>query len=259
MACRINFSRKWVTRILLEDAFSEYPSWFVTLTYDEDHVPEAYNGVQTLRKSKILTWLNNQNRTYPFRYFVVGEYGDVSMRPHYHLVVFPRTNRPITELTDGWKKGFTSAYPLNEKRAKYIAQYATKKLTKADDQRLATGQEPEFRSSSRIPPLGSSCIQALVHQYSRGVGKRLVEERGDIERFIRIGGKIYPLPEYLLSKVRAQLGIPLLHRERLCHPEYEKWHHVQEVERDHAMLEVQENKIRKTKEANRNRYYAQTI
>ena len=231
MNCRVNQGRIWTSRILMEQLTCAQRSWFLTLTFNDDHVPVTPEYDQTLRKQEFLDWRKATARSIaPFRYYAVGEYGDLSGRPHYHVAVFPRDDSPIERITDAWEFGFTSAYELTDERARYLAQYTTKKLTKADDDRLLPGQEPEFRVSSRVPGLGAPCVPAIVSQYRTGAGAKIVAERGDVERNIRFAGKIYPIAPFILEKVRRELGIPVLHRDRLCHPGYYEWHQLQETE-----------------------------
>ena len=209
--------------------------WFVTLTYDEKHVPRTVEGVPTLRKKAFCNWRANVARDVGgFRYYAVGEYGDVSLRPHYHLAVFPSPGTDVNEILAKWTKGFTSCTPLHGKRARYLARYTTKKLTAAADPRLESDQEPEFRVSSRTPGLGAPLVPALVSRYRSVQGRNLIAERGDVERTIRIDGKIYPLGGFILAKVRKELGIPVLHRDRLSHEGYYKCHQVEEAEIDEA-------------------------
>lgn len=196
-------------------------SYFITLTYDDDHVPMTVEGVQTLERKKTAKWIQNLPAEIgAFRYYLVGEYGDESHRPHYHMALFPDSYSQVLQLTEKWKRGFTSTYPMAETRALYLAQYTTKKLTHYSDERLAHGQEPEFRTSSRTPPIGAPYVPILVSAYRSRAGQSVITERGDIERSIRFGGKILPIPRFILDRVRKELGIPLLHSERMAHPGY---------------------------------------
>jgi hypothetical protein len=244
--CRINTGRKWTGRILLENAyhatFTGNPGFFVTLTYSDDTVPLTVEGVPTLRKKELQTFLKVQHRLTPFRYYAVGEYGDVTLRPHYHMALFANSVQDATSILGHWKntKGFVQAGPISSERARYLANYTAKKLTKDTDSRLERGQEPEFRLSTRKPPLAFDFVRVLHHTYSSGIGKQIVEERGDIDRTFRWNGKYYPIAPWLLDKARAKLGIPLLHRERLEHPGYSKWHEIQEAQWDPEGFKGQE-------------------
>lgn len=230
MPCRINKRRVWSARILLEEATTPALCWFVTLTYDDENLPLTPDAIPTLLKKATSQWVQNQRKAIPdFRYYLVGEYGSITLRPHYHLAIFPQDPAwNIQAFCDAWSKGFSSAYPMSSQRAAYLAQYTTKKLTADTDERLEPGQEPEFRTGS--PGLGVAFVPGLVAAYRRPAGKKIIEDRGDIERTVRIGGKVYPLAEYLLRKARQQLGIPLLHSERLNHLGYYAYHNDQEAE-----------------------------
>lgn len=98
--CRVDKSREWANRLLLEKEY--YPDnqcWFITLTYDEDHVPRSSYGdpetgeaqpSMTLSKRDLQLFMKRlrKNHVTPLRFFACGEYGPQTMRPHYHLIVF---------------------------------------------------------------------------------------------------------------------------------------------------------------------------
>jgi len=76
------------------------------------------------------------------RYYAVGEYGDESLRPHYHACVFghsftegriilretPTLLWTTMPLERAWGLGNVSVGALNFKTARYTASYVTKKL-----------------------------------------------------------------------------------------------------------------------------------
>lgn len=98
--CRVDKSREWANRLLLEKEY--YPDdqcWFVTLTYDEDHVPRSAYGdpetgeaqpSMTLSKRDLQLFMKRlrKNANVPIRFFACGEYGPQTMRPHYHVILF---------------------------------------------------------------------------------------------------------------------------------------------------------------------------
>lgn len=240
MPCRINKGRLWSGRIILENLAhyekTYFNGLFCTLTYNDDTVPCTVEGVQSLRKKTFRKWLSNQAKIQgSFRYYAVGEYGDLTKRPHYHLALFCFDNEQANAILETWRKsfGFVQVAEITDERARYLANYTAKKLTKHDDDRLEYGQEPEFRISSRNPPIGAAYIDKLVENFSSKHGKRILKERGDIERSFRFNGRIYPVHPWILTKARERLGIPVLHRDRCIHPEYLKWHEIMEAEINH--------------------------
>lgn len=122
-------------------------SCFGTLTYDDEHLPHDHD-TPTLNYRDTHDFIH-RTRKYVLRhfgikiaYYLVGEYGDRSNRPHYHFVLFGHAftenaqilrTQPLPlwtspELNKLWNKGFTSVGALTFESARYTASYVTKKL-----------------------------------------------------------------------------------------------------------------------------------
>lgn len=99
IGCRLEYSRQWANRCLLE-LQNHDSSFFVTLTYDDEHVPksayadpetgEAFTSL-TLRKRDFQLFMKRLRKAFPndnIRYFMCGEYGSHTYRPHYHAIIF---------------------------------------------------------------------------------------------------------------------------------------------------------------------------
>lgn len=223
MACRINKGRQWTARILMEWDCHPQRSYFVTLTYNDEHIPEK----GSLDKKGTLQWLKDtqKRKTGRLRYYLVGEYGDDSFRPHYHMAIFPRDDEQVRDFLAAWDKGFTQIAEITPQRARYLANYTAKKLTKGDDPRL-DGREPEFRSSSRNPPLGAEMVDRIAAAWREPKMREMLEKRGDVEPVFRLQGKIYPIGDWALRRLRSKLGIPLTEAERAAAcPTYYEYEH----------------------------------
>lgn len=85
IGCRIRRQREWTVRLMCESKMHA-DSMFLTLTYDDEHKPRdnglCYRDVQLFLKR------TRQELKRPVRYFVCGEYGDKTLRPHYHMCLF---------------------------------------------------------------------------------------------------------------------------------------------------------------------------
>lgn len=208
-------------------------SYFVTLTYSPEHLPDGGN----LDKKYIHQWIKDcqKRHTGPFRYYLVGEYGETTRRPHYHLAIFPEHPAQIRAIGTFWKRGFIQITEINTARARYLANYTAKKLTKRGDPKLE-GLEPEFRSSSRNPPLGYDFVKKLAG--AKNV-KDWVEKTGDVPRTFRFEGKIYPIGSWALTQLRDLLDVPQTHKLRAQkHPDYLTYHPLEGAE-----YEPEENEI----------------
>lgn len=99
MGCRIDKSKEWANRCLLE-LQDHQEAYFLTLTYSDDYVPVSYfadpssgeaQPSLTLRKRDFQLFMKRlRKRVAPdrIRFFGAGEYGDTTLRPHYHIIVF---------------------------------------------------------------------------------------------------------------------------------------------------------------------------
>lgn len=138
ICCREEQARQWAIRIAHEATTTEQSS-FLTLTYDDNHLPE--HG--SLRYSDCTKFLKRLRKAYgSTRYYMVGEYGDESLRPHYHACIFGHSfseDRIITRtqphllwtspaLTKIWGHGHVAVGALTFETARYTASYVTKKL-----------------------------------------------------------------------------------------------------------------------------------
>ena len=75
-------------------------AYFVTLTYDDFHIPKAYypdpetgevHTSYTLCKRDFQLWMKRLRKKFSddkIRFFACGEYGGQTKRPHYHAIVF---------------------------------------------------------------------------------------------------------------------------------------------------------------------------
>lgn len=118
---------------------------FVTLTYSDEHLPLAFSvdGIEvrgSLCKSDYQKWLkhlrinlNRQGVSSP-SFFVCGEYGSRTFRPHYHVVVCGATTQMIEKSLDYWRDryGFVLSKDIglsnNDRQAvgMYVGKYSSK-------------------------------------------------------------------------------------------------------------------------------------
>lgn len=97
--CRLQYSRQWADRCLLELQYHD-SAYFVTLTYDDMHVPTSFypdpetgeaNLCYTLDKRDLQLFFKRLRKAFPndhIRYYCAGEYGSDTHRPHYHCIIF---------------------------------------------------------------------------------------------------------------------------------------------------------------------------
>lgn len=217
LACRINRQRIWANRICMEADQYENNA-FVTLTYDEEHLPND----RSLDPSHLRGFLNRLRGRYSperFRFFAVGEYGDETNRPHYHAALFnfPTCERgrssysrvrqsccPVCDMVrEAWGSGNVLLGKVEAGSAAYLAAYVVKKMTAVDDARL-NGRKPEFaRMSLKNGGIGYPAlhdIASTLMQYN------LEQTLPDVPSAIRVGSREMPIGRYLRGKLREMVG-----------------------------------------------------
>lgn len=105
--CRLDYSRQWADRLMCELEYHD-SAYFVTLTYNPKYVPKAYYAdpetgeakeIYTLCKRDVQLFMKRLRKVFPddhIRFYLCGEYGSETYRPHYHLIIFG------LHLTDGY-------------------------------------------------------------------------------------------------------------------------------------------------------------
>lgn len=210
LSCRINQAREWTCRILLE-ALAHESSLFVTLTYTDDFLP--CRG--SLDKRGLQNYLKRlRNRIGKFRYFGIGEYGDRTLRPHYHLILFGVDISKKDKIIDAWMFqkvpiGMVHFGECNIFSARYIAGYTTSKVTKYHNDDIAIllkNKEKEFMLSSRAEGNGVGVL-GLEKMANSILNQQINLSKVGIIRTIKIGGKEFALGRYLTRKLGKMLGI----------------------------------------------------
>ena len=201
--------RAWASRIIAE-SFEHASTLFVTLTYADAFVPRDELGRLVLRREDLQkVWKGLRNRGLVFRYFGVGEYGDQTFRPHYHAAFFGLRVEDEPKIREVWPRGFIQVDELTPERARYLARYTVKKMTRGHDPRLQ-GRPPEFSIMSRRPGIGTGFAETVARTVRRSPTMSAMAKR-DRElptNGYRHQGRVHPLSPFVKQKARAALSLP---------------------------------------------------
>lgn len=185
IGCRLEYSRTWANRNVLESLMHpEGSNWFFTLTLDDSHLVFGREGFATtvlddltaFMKALRQHWSKVHGVDSGIRFYGTNEYGDESMRPHYHVLIFgcplfdleyykTTENGDILykskELDHIWQKGFVTVAEFNWNTAAYTSRYVMKKANGIDsDSYVALDIEPEKPRMSRRPGIARSFYEA---------------------------------------------------------------------------------------------------
>ena len=210
--CRLQRSREWANRCMLELEYHK-SSYFVTLTYDECHVPIHYYSdpatgealpSMSLVKRDFQLFMKRLRKKFGagIRFFASGEYGSETFRPHYHAIIFGLELHDLVpykrsaqgfqyfnsaSLQEVWPYGFAVVAPVTWETCAYTARYVMKKLT---------GPEAEFYENFNIVP------EFSLMSRKPGIARQYYEDHPDLyeHEFINIstenGGRKFRPPKY---------------------------------------------------------------
>lgn len=155
---------------------------FVTLTYRDDELPLRGSLVKDHVQRYIKMVRKDVKKA--FRYYFVGEYGDLGGRPHYHGIIL---GLGVDEeaLRDRWSRGFVHIDRVCIETINYCTSYINKKLY---------GKAAEAYGD-RIAPF------ALM---SKGMGLSWLNENQDhvlVNMGVRYRGKIVRAPRYYMKRL----------------------------------------------------------
>lgn len=204
IGCRLDYSRSWADRMMLElDSVGK--GLFVTLTYrntsghpinyvesdppailpsspheiiEDGHyyAPQYFN----LNKRDCQLFMKRLRKEFPdfrIRFYLAGEYGEKTLRPHYHVILFGIGLEDIPDLQFRgknelghdfytsdflsyiWKHGYTIISTVSWRTCAYVGRYVTKKLCGPLSQTYDVRNcEKEFALMSRQPGLGAQYL-----------------------------------------------------------------------------------------------------
>lgn len=220
VGCRLSKSREWANRAVMEQLYHD-ESWFLTLTYDDEHLPACFPVNQdtgeivavhgTLVKKDLQDFLKRlrKNSGQSIRYFAAGEYGSQTYRPHYHLLLFGLRLNDLTVLRKNfagqqyytsvlidkcWSLGYHILGQVTWQSSAYVARYTMKKATHGFDKSFydQASIQPEFQTMSLKP----------------GIGRQYYDDHPDLFDYSSFnvstpygGRKMYP-PEYFKKLYR---------------------------------------------------------
>lgn len=193
--CKKRRVDSWVFRLQQEEKVSQ-SAHFVTLTYDTNHVPISDNGFMTLDKTDVqkffkrlrkAMWVNKDPLHDKVKYYIAGEYGTNTKRPHYHAIIF---NCPDAEYyAKAWTAGQIHIGQVTQDSVAYTMKYIDKWT---DNRKHARDdRKPEFALMSK--GLGENYLSDAVKKY----------HQSDISKLYltRDGGHRIAMPKYYRDKL----------------------------------------------------------
>ena len=192
----------------MEELKNSSSATFLTLTYDDEHLPLAdvinhytnyetgeiqeykYKNIPVLSKRDYQLFFKKLRKTTKnkLKYYACGEYGTKTRRPHYHAIIF---NLPQSSLKDPstiektWGKGLIHLGDCNIATIKYTTKYIMKGISLKN-----TTLPPEFALMSKKIGL-SHLTPQMLNYYKNHMTSAVTLQ----------GGAKTPIPRYFRDKI----------------------------------------------------------
>lgn len=242
LSCRINRSEDWATRIMHEAKTHDFTS-FLTLTYSDEKLPNPpslnHKHFQDFMK-RLRRYHAKTDKRSSIRFFMCGEYGSTTFRPHYHAAVFgtcflsdrtpaggsrDRVLYHSQTLDDLWQLGYCTIGELTRESAAYIARYIIQKKF------ISFFSPSEIKDHYKRLDLNTGEIKDLEPEYIRmslkpGIGGAY---------YVKYGGDIYPADNVIIDgqprkvpryydKLKAREDKDLIERVKMARHQRAKEH-----------------------------------
>lgn len=176
---------EWLFRLHHESRNQTLPAFFLTLTYDEKHVPR-YKTQKTLWFRHLQLYFKRiRKQGFKIKYVAVGEYGTKTQRPHYHVILWTDASHNL--LAQKWHYGNVHFGTLTSASIAYTLKYIIQ--PKIGDNETRQKTRAQFSKG-----LGGSFLTTAVHEYLSGDEENPVFQA-------RINGAARPIPRYYRSKI----------------------------------------------------------
>lgn len=200
IGCRMTRARYWALRLEHERMEHEL-AYFLTLTYDPRYLPS--NGLRHDDVQRFLKRYRALISPDQIRYFLCGEYGGQTYRPHYHAIIFGHLwpdVEPIGHGSNGdrlytskmcqsvWQLGNVVIGEASPRSMGYVARYAAK-VYEDDDWQPPEGWRKPYIVMSRRPGIGYKAFERFLDSWKS-------------DCIINSSKSKFSLPRYYLEKIK---------------------------------------------------------
>ncbi len=216
LVCKAKRRNDWSFR-LWQEYLTTSSAYFVTMTYDQEALPEAVDTstgellptldkihcqlyIKRLRKKQSSYCKKHKIKEPQIRYYLCGEYGEKTKRPHYHMILFNMLPELKEKIHTLWDLGHVHIGTCNAKTIAYTTKYVMK-----EQKSPAYWLQPTFSLMSKNPPLGAMYLEknTTYHENSQSTLVR------------NSSGKNQRLPPFFKRKIFSEFDIEHLSGKQL--------------------------------------------
>lgn len=243
IGCLLDRANDTATRCWCETQTNGQECCFITLTYDEEHIPEN-RYLKIKDEQDFWKRLRYYKKDSKIKYMGCGEYGPKTYRPHWHFCVWGYKPKDLKfykynhngdklytskELKEIWGNGFVIIGELTYRSACYVSRYCTKKLFK----------KRKWTKDTEIKPECTVWSKGIGKNYWEKFREKIINNKGIM---IKIDEKVKTkrIPKYFMKKLKDE------------NPEFYDWYTYE----NSLIAQENMNKILSKTSLNESEYYA---
>lgn len=246
--CRKEYRLQWRFRLEYENKIS-FSSYFVTLTYDNEHIPYDENGIMCFNKHHLkMFWKKLRRKTkkrfgddHKISYWIVSEFGGKTLRPHYHAIIY---NCSYYDISDSWSYGDNvDIGTVTAKSINYCTAYMDGKVFNSNY------TEPEYSMKSN--GLGMDYLTPSMIKYHRD---------NEIYHLVLDDGTCVAMPKIYRERIWNELERSLIADEMKDNYELRREKLIKEFEDNYKFdgYEMAKRSFDDKQERSRNKNYIRT-
>ena len=228
IGCKLDRSRQWAVRLMHEAEMHE-DSCFLTLTYDDAHLPDD----RSLHVDHFQRFMKRYRKAISpsrIKFFHCGEYGETTGRPHYHAIIFGHEFRDVVTLqgnddtTVYYSPALARLWPLGNHvlgtvtwdSCAYVARYCTKKVDENLEGERYTFMDEETGELFEVKPEYATQSNGLGLDWFKSYRTDIWNGVGDDDFVVSSNGVPAKPPRYYFKKLEEhEQSMPFLVNSRL--------------------------------------------
>ncbi len=179
---------------------------FITLTYNPENLPTD-GSIHINDFQRFMKRLRKSLHPKKVRFFACGEYGDQTIRPHYHALIFGHDfpDKTVWQKHNGndlyrsaslealWPYGFSRIGEVTFQSAAYVARYVIKKVNGPLSEEHYSQTDPETGEITQRKPeyINMSLRPGIAHSWYQRFHTDVFPSD-----YVALNGRKYPVPKY---------------------------------------------------------------
>lgn len=235
IGCRLARASQWATRIAHEASLYSHNS-FLTLTYSDAFLPSD-ESVSVRELQLFMKRLRKHFEPAKIRFVGCGEYGSVTKRPHYHVILFnqgfAQDRQPWRKSQSGhvlfrsptleklWPYGNSEIGSVTAQSGGYVARYTLKKMFGDNEVSRAAYQRQRVNEETGEVEEWSVAREFFISSRRPGIGAGWFERfKGDAfpSDFVVLDGQKKSVPDFYRRRLQAVdplMSLSVGHERRL--------------------------------------------